>query len=120
MALLGDDTADPASYNDARMASAELRSMRDRVTFVTVPGRPPTQAEVVVRANGMELTADADVGQPAEDLDRQWELLSAKFFGLAAPIIGNERASRLHAAIDRMEGVPSMREVMALARIEGP
>jgi 2-methylcitrate dehydratase PrpD len=121
MALLGDDTADTAAFNDARLASADFLAMRDRVSFVTVSGRVPTQAAVVVRTtNGMELSADADVGQPAKDLDRQWELLSAKFFGLAAPIIGNEQASRLHAAIDRMEGVPSMREVMALARIEGP
>jgi hypothetical protein len=89
--------------------------MRERVSFVTVPGLPPTQATVVVRAKDMELSADADVGQPAEDLDRQWELLSAKFFGLATPVIGNERASLLHAAIERMEGAPSMREVMALA-----
>jgi hypothetical protein len=79
----------------------------------------PTLAEVFVRANGMEMTADADVGQPTEHLGRQWNALSAKFFGLASPVIGKERATRLHAAIERMEDVPSMREIVALARPEG-
>jgi 2-methylcitrate dehydratase PrpD len=119
MALLGDDTADPASFNDARMASADFVAMRDRVSFVTVPGRVPTQATVAVRADGKEMAADADVGQPAEDLGRQWELLSAKFFGLARPIIGNERAARLHEAVNGIESVPSMRELVALSRAEG-
>jgi hypothetical protein len=93
--------------------------MRDRVSFVTVPGRVPTQATVAVRADGVEVAADADVGQPAEDLGRQWELLSAKFFGLATPIIGNERAARLHEAVNGIESMPSMRELVALSRAEG-
>lgn len=115
MALLGDDTADPASFNDERMANPDLRSMRDRVSFTIVPGRLPTQAEIVVRANGIELSADADVGQPAQDLDRQWDLLSAKFFGLASPVIGKDCAARLHEAIGGIERMRSMRHVAALS-----
>ncbi len=116
MALLGDDTSDPGSYTDARVQSADLRAMRDRVTFVPQPRIPGTQASVVVHANGSTLEAAADTGQPARDLDRQWERLSSKFFALASPVLGERRARELHAAITSIDDARSVRDVLALAR----
>jgi 2-methylcitrate dehydratase PrpD len=118
MALLGDDTTDPAAFNDIRMCDPALVAMRDRVTFVPQPRLSATRATVVVRAGGRLFEAEADTGQPATDLDRQWELLSAKFFSLAAPVVGRARATDLHDAISRLEGVPSVNELMALVRTE--
>ena len=118
MALLGDDTSDPASFNDARMRDPRFIAMRDRVTFVPTPGLQVTQATVVVRPAGRELTAEADTGRPETDLARQSERLTAKFMALTAPVIGADRAAALRDAIEQVEDVASMREIAALARLE--
>ena len=115
MALLGDDTTDPAAFNDARMSDAALVAMRDRITFVPQPRLAATKATVVLRAGGRSFEAAADTGRPATDLDRQWDALSAKFFSLATPVIGRQRAHDLHDAIARLETVSSMRDLTALA-----
>ncbi len=116
MALLGDDTSDPAAFSDVRMRDPALRALRDRVVFSAEPGVAATRATVVVQAGGRTLRAEADTGRPATDLDRQWEALSAKFLALAEPIIGREAALRLHNAIERIDDAPSMRDIVSLAR----
>ena len=116
MALLGVDTSDPAAFSDERMRDPQLVAMRDRVTFTPRPGIAPTRAGVTVRANGRRFDAEADTGKPATDLVAQWNSLSAKFFSLATPVIGRERATGLHQAIEQIEAVPSMRALAALAR----
>src|SRR5438105_9886064 len=85
MALLGDDTSDPAAFNDARMNDETLRGMRDRITYVPAADLPGTRATTTLRINARSLQADADTGRPETDLNRQWERLSSKFFALASP-----------------------------------
>ena len=114
MALLGDDTTDPAAFSDARMCDPALVAMRDRVTFVPQPKLAATRATVVLWAGGRSFEAEADTGRPATDLDRQWEALSAKFFSLSIPVVGRQRAQALRDAIARLETVPSMRDLTAL------
>jgi 2-methylcitrate dehydratase PrpD len=118
MALLGDDTSDPATFNDERMGEADLLAMRYRITFTPEPG-PATQATVTIRAGGRERTASADTGIPANDLDAQWGKLSAKFFALAEPVIGRENARSLHSAIAGIEDVSSVRDITSLLRPAG-
>jgi 2-methylcitrate dehydratase PrpD len=120
MALLGDDTSDPASFSDARMRDPAFVVMRDRVTFVPTPGLPPTRATVVVRVDGRDLAAEADTGTPEADLARQSERLRAKFIALAAPIMGSDRAAGLAAALERIDEAPSMRDIASLARDAAP
>jgi len=38
-------------------------------------------------------------GRPADDFGLQWERLSSKFRGLAAPVVGAEEAERLRRAV---------------------
>ena len=116
MALLGDDTSDPATFNDERMRAHDLRTLRDRVVFSPELGLPATRATVIVRAKGRELTAEADTGQPASDLDAQWSKLSAKFFSLAEPVISRENAKALRGAVAEIEDVPSVRDLASLLR----
>ena len=116
MALLGDDTSDPAIFNDDRMRDPTLLAMRNRIVFAPVAGMPATRATVLVRAGGGELTAEADTGRPASDLDAQWAKLSAKFFALAEPVIGRDNAATLHRAIEHIEDAPSMRDITSLVR----
>ena len=89
--------------------------MRDRVVFTPEPG-PATRATVIVRAKGRELSAEADTGQPASDLDAQWAKLSAKFFALAKPVVGSESADALHRAVAGIEDLHSVRDLIALTR----
>ena len=63
MALLGDDTSDPAAFNDARMNDETLRGMRDRITYLPAADLPGTRATVTLRINGRSLHADADTGR---------------------------------------------------------
>jgi 2-methylcitrate dehydratase PrpD len=116
MALLGDDTSNPASFNDARMRDPAFIAMRDRVTFVPTPGLPPTRATVLVRTGARELAAEADTGTPETDLALQAERLHAKFIALASPVLGADRAALLATALERVDDAPSMREIAALAR----
>jgi 2-methylcitrate dehydratase PrpD len=116
MALLGDDTSDPASFSDARMRDPAFVAMRDRVTFVPTPGLSTTRATVVVRASGRELSVDADTGTPESDLARQSERLRAKFMALTSPVIGGDRAHQLATAFEQVDSAHSMRDIAALVR----
>lgn len=116
MALLGDDTSDPATFSDERMHDPDLRALRDRVVFSPEASLPATHAILIVHAKGRELTAEADTGEPASDLDAQWSKLSAKFFALAEPVIGRDNARELQSAIADIEGVPTVRHLTSLLR----
>lgn len=103
MALLGDDTADLASYNDARMHDRDLQAMRDRVSVMAHDERFWTQSKVVLTTrSGAVLEADDDTGRPAEDLAVQQERLASKFRVLSVPVLGAERSAALQDAIARL------------------
>jgi 2-methylcitrate dehydratase PrpD len=118
MALLGDDTSDPAAFSDERMRSPELVGLRDRVSVCASDDLAGTQAVVVVRTTGGEEHGESlDVGRPAKDLTGQWERITAKFLRLAAPVVGKERAVRLHALVRRMEELDDVSELTSLCRV---
>ncbi len=109
MVLLGEDTSRPDAYTDELVARPELIRLRDATKTVPSAAQPPAGSMVVVRTlDGSELAESSDAGRPAEDLDRQWELLSAKFLGLAEPAIGLARARELLARIAELEKLGSM------------
>src|SRR5207249_1672809 len=67
MALLGDDTGNPAAFTDSRMGDPRLRALRDRISVETVPGTPSTRAAVVIETRGRRVDAEVDTGVPASD-----------------------------------------------------
>jgi hypothetical protein len=74
-----------------------------------------TQAAVVVRtAAHEELGESVDVGIPATDLEGQWERITAKFLRLAKPMVGEERALRLHGLVGGLEKLEDISELAAL------
>jgi 2-methylcitrate dehydratase PrpD len=112
MALLGDDTADPAAYGDARMADGDLVALRDRVTVVGDDGIRRATARVHARTtDGRELDTDADATVPEADLERQQERLVAKFHALE----GEPRAAVV-GAVERIDEVPDVHGLMELVR----
>ena len=110
MAMLGDDTADPAAYTDERMASPELVALRDKVTIVTDDSLIPTGARVTI--DGRSETVD--VGRPASDLEEQWDKLAAKFTRLATPVVGEDSARKLVDVVRSIDGADDVTELLAL------
>lgn len=100
MTLLGDDTADPASFTDERVRAPELLALRDRITVDASGDLTGTATRIEIQTkDGRSRSETADVGTPAADLDRQWERLAAKFVRLASPVLGEDRAWALHDGI---------------------
>ncbi|HEY3190009.1 MAG TPA: MmgE/PrpD family protein, partial [Solirubrobacteraceae bacterium] len=116
MALLGDDTADPATFTDARMADPGLVCLRDRVTVVPVVGTGATRTTVTVHTGSGRLEAEADTGIPAADLRAQRERLETKFLALATPVLGRTRAEALAAAALGAHELSDAAELVRLAR----
>lgn len=118
MALLGDDTANPLSYSDARMAAPELLELRDRVRVTAVGDGAPAVANVrIATLDGQQFEATADTSAPATDLAHQRERVTAKFTTLAAPVLGADRADQIRNAIDRLDQLRSVRELTAACRL---
>jgi 2-methylcitrate dehydratase PrpD len=114
MALLGDDTADPAAYDDARMADGELVALRDRVRVVGDESiRRATAVVHACTSDGRTVAREHDATVPAEDLDLQREKLVVKFTALAAPILGRRRAAAVVEAVETLER-RSVRELTGL------
>ena len=117
MALLGDDTTDMAAYSDERMGARELVALRDRVRVVPEEGRVGTRSKVVVVTTaGERLEAEDDTGRPATDLALQQERLSAKFLGLATPVLGAQRATALRDAVASIGSSTDARSLCGLVR----
>ena len=116
LALLGEDTRDPATFSDAKMAEPRVVALRDRVRVRTADGLRPTQARVVIESTAQRLEADADTGMPATDLDVQRSELLRKFTMLASPVLGAAGAQRLADAALRVDELESVAGLLRLTR----
>ncbi len=114
-ALAGIDTADLATYSEAKAADPLLTSLRDKVEIEFVPNWPHTLAEMTVETtDGKRLAVRHDSGVPATDLGRQRERLTAKFHSLAAPILSPGRAARLAEMALGFDRLGDIRPLLAL------
>ena len=86
LAVAGDDTAKTETYSDANVKSPPLVRLAERTQITPKPEMPMKVADVAVHTHGGVVhRQSSNVGIPAEDLDRQWRKLSAKFRSCAAP-----------------------------------
>ena len=114
MALLGDDTADPAAYTDDRMGAPDLVDIRDRVLVVPDGPLPATAATVRVRTtDGRTVERGWDTGVPDTDLDLQGQRLGAKFRALAVPVIGDDRAAEVLDMVERLSELKAVADLTA-------
>ncbi len=117
LALLGDDTADPATFTDERISSSDVIALGNKITIEPTPKMIGTATTVDIRTtDGRTQTATADVGRPADDLDRQWERITAKFVRLASPVIGDDRAWTVHETVQRLETTENLATLTAMLR----
>ena len=109
IALLGDDTADPSTFNDRRIGEHDLQDLLHAVTIVTDESLASTQSHVrVALAGGATLDRTCDTGIPATDLTAQGVKLRAKFDALTASVIGDSSIA-LAGRIANLRHLPSAR-----------
>ncbi len=111
LALGHGDTTETA-FTTARVNDPALTSLRDRVTVVGDEAITGATEVTVELADGRQLRAAVDVNQPATDLDRQWQRLTAKFRGLATPIIGAGAADEVIATVSHLDELPSLDPIL--------
>ncbi|MGI8921120.1 MAG: MmgE/PrpD family protein [Solirubrobacteraceae bacterium] len=118
MALLGDDTANPLSYSDARMAAPELVELRKRVRVIAIGDHTPGVARLRIATRaGQRYEATANTSAPATELAHQRERVAAKFTTLATPLLGADRAEQIRNLIDRLDELQSVGELTAAYRL---
>lgn len=113
LALAGESTGEDA-FTDEAVRRPSFVAVRDRVRVRSHGGAGMTNTTVHVRTvDGRELSEHVDLSVPERDLERQWQRLTAKYLGLAEPVLGRERASSLHQAVRRLAG-ETVRDLAAL------
>jgi 2-methylcitrate dehydratase PrpD len=99
-ALAGADTAAMGTYSDANARDSGLVAARGRIRVQPDDSVADTAAVIeIALKDGTTHMAEADVGVPMQDLDRQWDRLAAKFTSLVAPIRGPKHAERIVEAV---------------------
>ncbi len=115
MALLGENTAVIANYNEAKVQDPEIVSVRDKIAVHADDSKGLANADVsVTLKDGTVHTTRGDVETPDRDLDRQWARLSAKFDDMAAPVIGQARVRQVVDAVKDLEACADIGEIAQL------
>ena len=73
--------------------------------------------EVLIETlDGRKLMGCHDTGVPAKNLEEQGRRLRQKFMALAEPVLGGSRASELASAINDIENIHDVRQLMTIVR----
>lgn len=107
LTLLGEDTADPATFTDGRARDETVRALIDRVDVRASGDVAPTAAIVQVDT----ATATFDIGTPEPDLALQEQRLRRKFDLLASPLIGPRSADLAGRLLD-VQSVPRVADLL--------
>lgn len=117
MALDGVDTSALETYSDAIAVDARLSEAREKIVVVADDSVERMAARVTIELrDGKTLEAEHDAGIHASDVEMQWEKLTAKFNALCRPLLGDDKAASLRAAVAGIESAETLGELMAVAR----
>jgi len=116
MALCGHDTGMADQYGETSLGDAEVVRVRRRIDVRFFPARNIAHSRLTVTLrDGSTLSAEIDAGMPNEDLACQRQRLQKKFLRLTAPIIGDEAALALVVAIEQLESLQAVGELVAMS-----
>lgn len=111
LALLGDNTADPSTFDDKRIVAEDVQSMLERVHVATDGSMARSAAHLVVSAADRGTReASFDSGVPASDLALQGRRLSEKFEALVGPVLG-DTAGPLAQRLAVLEDLVDLRDL---------
>ncbi len=103
-------------YFDENLGRPDVYAIGETVSVEGSDDMQAFTANVVVHlGNGVALRGAADVGVPANDMDRQWEKLQGKFRALAAPLLGDGVAEALVRAVDALDDTGDVGAALAPA-----
>jgi 2-methylcitrate dehydratase PrpD len=109
MALLGMDTSDPASFEDAVVRRADLLRLVGKVRVETDRDLSQTQAVVVLQDKAQRaFRAEHDSGVPATDLAVQETKLKRKFLAMASLAVGAD-AEAFEARVEALTALDDVR-----------
>ncbi len=116
LALAGEDTASPATYDDRNSARADLCRLRDLVTVrLMPPSWPNMMAQATIETtDGRRLEGCANSAVPCTDLALQGQRLLHKFRMIAPPVVGAQRADAIAAALCKLESVADVESLMGM------
>jgi len=115
MALAGLETSRLDSFTAGVAADPRIVALRDKVSVELVQHFGATRAAMDIRlVDQTTLSAKHDAGIPTPDVAQQGRRIRAKFDGLAAPILGPQRAAALGDAIGALDTAPSVAALAAL------
>lgn len=111
LALLGDNTADPETFDDKRIVAEDVQAMLNRVEIVTDESLARSEAHLRLSSvDGRSRDASVDSGIPASDLGLQGRKLREKFGALANPVLG-EATDVLAKRLAEIEDVVDLRNL---------
>lgn len=111
MAILGFDTASPATFVDHIVQQPTLQEMIRKVVVETDSALRSTQTVVELEDKSQNaFRAEFDSGVPSTDLEEQGRKLAAKFAAIAAPALGDD-ASRFTAGLEALPDLPDVRQL---------
>jgi len=113
MALTGVDTAALDAYDEAVTQEPRIKALRDKMSIEFQPGWSHSLAEMAIQLDdGTTIEATHDSGIPWADVARQRQALETKFDSLVTPVLGAAGARRLHDAIDRLEDMADVGDLV--------
>lgn len=116
LALAGEDTASPATYEDRNSVRADLCRLRDLVDVrLMSPSWPNMMAEATIETtDGRLLEGSANSAVPCADLALQGERLLHKFARIAPPVVGAQQADAIASAVGKLESMADSEILMAM------
>ncbi|MBN9513628.1 MAG: MmgE/PrpD family protein [Alphaproteobacteria bacterium] len=113
MALTGVDTANLDSYNEAVTQDPRIKTLRDKMAIDFKPGWTHSFAEMAIQLDdGTTIEVAHDSGIPWADLAKQRQALETKFDSLVTPLLGAAGARRLHDAIERVDSLTDIGDLV--------
>ncbi len=113
MALTGVDTANLDSFNDAVTQEPRIKTLRDKMAIEFKSNWAHSQAEMAIQLDdGTTIEATHDSGIPWADVAKQRAALETKFESLVVPVLGAAGAKRLRDAIDRIDTMSDVGELV--------
>ena len=113
MALTGVDTANLESYNEAVTREPRIKELRDKMAIEFQPHWAHSLAEMAIQLDdGTTIEVTHDSGIPWADLERQRRAIETKFDSLVSPLLGAAGTRRLHDAIERIDSLDDVGELV--------
>jgi 2-methylcitrate dehydratase PrpD len=115
-ALLRENTGMQA-FTDEKINDPELKAFMKKITVEPTQDFKTLEARVEIETDsGKSYTAVSDILKLIPELTEKKAKISVKFVDLCTPVLGNQTAAALEAAVDSLETIDNMQTFVELAQ----